>query len=258
MFSKRQTSLLEVKKTQSVKSNSNFVNAALKRGAETTSGNGALKYSSTGDVFVDQFGVVGTYKTPRSFSDISRDMELAWASDKETAIRFALYLRMVSRQTMYLDGTMTQVSQKGAEMRHEGIMRMLWLHFKDEDAFWKNIGLFISVGSWKDIFTMLSYDLIYHSWEGRKLNWDKFIKKYNLDPKQYTVDYDAMDEEFGFYSKSSSNNSGTFFNQQFTSSDEDEFWNFEVPYGEEFMEFFDNLKNSVKEDITKEISDLKE
>lgn len=174
MFSKRQTSLLEVKKTQSVKSNSNFVNAALKRSAETTSGNGALKYSSTGDVFVDQFGVVGTYKTPRSFSDISRDMELAWASDKETAIRFALYLRMVSRQTMYLDGTMTQVSQKGAEMRHEGIMRMIWLHFKDENAFWKNIGLFISVGSWKDVFTMLSYDLIYHGWEGRKLNWVKF------------------------------------------------------------------------------------
>lgn len=57
-----------------------------------------------------------------------------------------------------------------------------------------------------------------------KLNWDKFVKKYNLDPKQYSVDYDAMDEEFGFYSKSSSNNSGTFFNQQFTSSDEDEFW----------------------------------
>lgn len=174
MFSKKQTSLLEVKKTQSVKSNSNFVNAALKKSAETKSGNGALKYSSTGDVFVDQFGVVGTYKTPRSFSDISRDMELAWASDKETAIRFALYLRMVSRQTMYLDGTMTQVSQKGAEMRHEGIMRMLWLHFKDENAFWKNIGLFISVGSWKDIFTMLSYDLIYHGWEGRKLNWVKF------------------------------------------------------------------------------------
>ena len=174
MFSKRQVSLLEVKKTQSVKSNSNFVNAALKKGAETKSGNGALKYSSTGDVFVDQFGVVGTYKTPRSFSDISRDMELAWASDKETAIRFALYLRMVSRQTMYMDGTMTQVSQKGAEMRHEGIMRMLWLHFKDENAFWKNIGLFISVGSWKDIFTMLSYDLIYHGWEGRKLNWVKF------------------------------------------------------------------------------------
>ena len=174
MFSTKQNSLLEVKKTQSVKSNSNFVNAALKKGAETKSGNGALKYSTTGDVFVDQFGVVGTYKTPRSFADISRDMDLAWASDKETAVRFALYLRMISRQTMYLDGTMTQVSQKGAEMRHEGIMRMIWLHFKDENAFWKNIGLFISVGSWKDIFTMLSYDLIYHGWEGRKLNWVKF------------------------------------------------------------------------------------
>lgn len=174
MFSTKQNSLLEVKKTQSVKSNSNFVNAALKKGAETKSGNGALKYSTTGDVFVDQFGVVGTYKTPRSFADISRDMDLAWASDKETAVRFALYLRMISRQTMYLDGTMTQVSQKGAEMKHEGIMRMLWLHFKDENAFWKNIGLFISVGSWKDVFTMLSYDLIYHGWEGRKLNWNKF------------------------------------------------------------------------------------
>lgn len=39
---------------------------------------------------------------------------------------------------------------------------------------------------------------------------------------------------------------------------EDEFWNFEVPYGEEFMDFFNNLKNSVKEDITKEMSYLKE
>ena len=43
MFSKKQVSLLEVKKTQSVKSNSNFVNAALKKSAETKSGNGALK-----------------------------------------------------------------------------------------------------------------------------------------------------------------------------------------------------------------------
>ena len=57
-----------------------------------------------------------------------------------------------------------------------------------------------------------------------KLNWYKFVKKYNIDPKQYKVDYDLMDEEFGFYSKSSTNDSGTFFNQQFTSSDEDEFW----------------------------------
>ena len=172
MFSTKQKALFSTTKPSSVKST--FVQEALKNSARTLSGNGSEKFSTTGDVFVDQFGVVGTYKTPRSFSDISRDMELAWASDKETAIRFALYLRMVSRQTMYLDGTMTQVSQKGAEMRHEGIMRMIWLHFKDENAFWKNIGLFISVGSWKDIFTMLSYDLIYHGWEGRKLNWVKF------------------------------------------------------------------------------------
>jgi len=51
---------------------------------------------------------------------------------------------------------------------------MIWLHLKDETIFWDNIGLFISVGSWKDIITMLKYDLEYNGWEGRKLNWDKF------------------------------------------------------------------------------------
>ncbi|MDR1018984.1 MAG: DUF2828 family protein [Lachnospiraceae bacterium] len=81
---------------------------------------------------------------------------------------------MITRKTRYLDGSETEVPQKGAEMKHEGIMRMIWLHLKDEEVFWKNIGLFISAGSWKDIFMMLSYDLIYNGWDGRKLNWGKF------------------------------------------------------------------------------------
>lgn len=173
MFSTKRKQLFAVTPTQSVASNA-FVNAGMKKGAETLSNNGALKYSSTGDAFVDQFGTVGNYKAPRSFSDISKDMELVWTEDKLTAVKFAMYLRMISRKTMLLDGQTTSESQKGAEMRHEGIMRFIWLHTVDEEAFWKNIGLFISVGSWKDIFTMLSYDLIYNEWKGRVLNWDKF------------------------------------------------------------------------------------
>ena len=51
---------------------------------------------------------------------------------------------------------------------------MMWLHFKAPSTFWKNISLFISVGSWKDIITMLSYDLQYNGWKDRKLDWDKF------------------------------------------------------------------------------------
>jgi hypothetical protein len=55
-------------------------------------------------------------------------------------------------------------------------MRMIWLHMNAPKTFWNNVTLMIAVGSWKDIFTMLQYDLVYNGWEGRKLNWDKFGK----------------------------------------------------------------------------------
>jgi hypothetical protein len=80
---------------------------------------------------------------------------------------------MITRVTQLFSGVSTTVSQKGAEMRHEGIFRMMWLHMKAPDTFWKNITLFISVGSWKDIITMLSYDLQYNGWNDRKLNWNR-------------------------------------------------------------------------------------
>lgn len=172
MFDKKQDSLMQRKASKS-KVNA-FISAALKDGAKTSSGNGALKYSTTGNIFVDQFGKLGSYKSPRHFEDIAKDCELSWAEDPYTSVVFSMYIRMITRKTMLLDGTVTLESQKGAELKHEGIMRLLWLHFKDEDVFWKNIGLFISAGSWKDIFTMLSYDLQFHNWEGRKLNWKKF------------------------------------------------------------------------------------
>lgn len=170
--SKKKTLFATVAKTG--KTTSAFVDAALKKGAETKSGNGALKYSTTGSALVDQFGSLGEYKAPRSFKSIAHDSELLWGSDKWDTVAFSIFVRMISRETMYLDGTKTQGPQKGGELRHEGIMRFLWLYFKDEKTFWANIGLLISAGSWKDIFTMLSYDLIHHGWEGRQLNWKKF------------------------------------------------------------------------------------
>jgi len=50
-------------------------------------------------------------------------------------------------------------------------MRMIWLSQKDEDVFLDNLHLLVSVGSWKDIITMLQYDLVYNGWNGRVLNW---------------------------------------------------------------------------------------
>lgn len=153
-----------------------FVNAGLKKGAETLSGNGALKYSSSGDAFIDQFSFLGSYKKPRTFAEIEKDCEILWTMDKRKCVMFNFYIRLITRKVNLFDGSTTEISQKGAELKHEGIMRMIWLHQKDENMFWTNIGLFVSVGSWQDIIKMLQTDLIYHGWENRILNWDKFGK----------------------------------------------------------------------------------
>ena len=53
-------------------------------------------------------------------------------------------------------------------------MRMMWININHRDTFWKNFGLFVMVGSWKDVFVMLSLDLQYNGWKSRMLDWDKF------------------------------------------------------------------------------------
>jgi len=165
----------QVEKPTSVRSTASaFVNAGLKKSAETTSGNGAMKYSTTGNPFVDQFGSIGLYKEPRSFADISADCELLWATNKLLCVVFIFYLRIITRVVTLLNGISTKAVQKGAELKHEAIFRMLWLHIKAPQTFWKNIGLFVSVGSWKDIFTMLQYDLMYGGWDGKALDWKRF------------------------------------------------------------------------------------
>lgn len=150
------------------------LNAHRRKEAETLSGNGALKYATTGNPFVDQFGILGSYKKPRTFSDISHDCDVLWNEDKRHAVLFIFYIRMISRTIKFWDGSSTKSPQIGAELKHEGIMRMIWLHMKEPHIFWNNIMLFVSAGSWKDVFTMLSYDLMYNGWEDRKLNWDRF------------------------------------------------------------------------------------
>jgi hypothetical protein len=171
MFSSKRKQLFIGNKQQTT---SAFISTALKDSAVTTSGNGAKKYSTTGNPFVDQFGKIGSYRKPRDFSEIEKDCELLWAEDKQLCVLFIFYLRTINRTVQYFDGSVTSVPQKGGELKHESIMRLLWLHNKSQDTFWKNITLFITLGSWKDVITMLSYDLQYHGWEGRKLNWSKF------------------------------------------------------------------------------------
>lgn len=174
MFTNKQTTLVKNKKTKTSVNKNQFLFGAGKESAKTLSGNNALKFSTTGSDWVDQFGKLGEYKVQRSFDAISNDCSTLYAQDVETFVKFTIYLRMISRKTNIIGGKTTEKAQSGAELKHESIMRMLWLHTKNSEAFWNNLYLFVSAGSCKDIFTMLKYDLMYHGWEGRVLDWNKF------------------------------------------------------------------------------------
>lgn len=170
MFNSKQKTLF----MQKTKTTSDFLTAGMKTTAQDKSGNGAIKYNTTGNDFVDQFAKIGTYKTPRSFQDISNDMSVLF-KNPYMAMCFIFYIRLITR-VVQLFNFKTSSVQKGAGLKHEGIMRMMWVSIHHSDIFWKNINLFISIGSWKDIITMLSYDLQYNGWENRVLDWNKFGK----------------------------------------------------------------------------------
>jgi len=182
MFVNKQNTLLSPEKvseksTETRTSNTfGFIDAGLKKSAETLSGNGSLKYSTTGNPFVDQFGSMSRYKAPRPYSEIADDMVKIYSNNPYLAVCFVFFLRMITRVVSLFNGVKTEKTQKGAGLRHEGIVRMIWLHMNHKDVFWKNISLFISVGSWKDIFQMLSYDLQFNNWNNKQLDWDQFGK----------------------------------------------------------------------------------
>lgn len=146
-----------------------FILDGLKKGARIE---GGRKLSTSGSNFLDQFASTSKYLHPRSFEDISADMSTLWAQNPELTLQFTLYLRMITRKVSFPNGHVTKDVQKGQGLKNEGIMRMLWLAIYYPQTFAKNINLFISVGSWKDIITMLSLDLQYHGWRDKKLDWN--------------------------------------------------------------------------------------
>lgn len=176
MFKQKQKQLIEISQSTSgtTTMESPFVAAANKKSARTLSGNGALKYSTTGNDFVDQFGKLGSYKTPRTYEEIANDMATLWAINPLLTVCFTLFIRMITRVVVSFDGIKTASPQRGAGLKNEGIMRMMWININHRDTFWKNFGLFVMVGSWKDVFVMLSLDLQYNGWKSRMLDWDKF------------------------------------------------------------------------------------
>ena len=142
-----------------------FVKEALRVSNETVSGNGSLKYITSGDEFVDNFCSISNFKEPRSYNEIAQDMQLLWSINPLTCLKLAVYIRAITRKTI-VDSNIKE-SIKGQGLKHEGIFRFIWIAINHPEVFEKNLGIFIAVGSWKDIITMLNLDLRYNGWENR-------------------------------------------------------------------------------------------
>lgn len=184
-FNKKVSNLL----SKSTDNNANaFIKEGMKASHETTSGNGALKYSTSGNDFVDDFASIAKYKEPRSYEEVAKTMQLLYSIDKVKAVKMAIFIRLITRKSQVMKDksveTLEEV-QRGQGLKNEGIMRMLWLALNHSNVFKVNLPLFIAAGSWKDVITMMNLDLQFHGWKGKKLDWaffGKVIKAGLLNP----------------------------------------------------------------------------
>ena len=92
-------------KVEMLSKNANiFEKELFKRQHKTESGNGSVKYTTSGNPFVDDFANLGNYKTPRDYEDVATTMEQLWSVDPLTTLKESFYIRMITRQPITLNG----------------------------------------------------------------------------------------------------------------------------------------------------------
>lgn len=157
-----------------MKQTNNFVETGLKESAITVSENGAKKYKTTNNPFVDQFASISNYLLARDFKEVEKDMHLLWSLDPNNCIRLAIYIRLITRETEVFSDkkSFTLEVQNGSGMKTEGLLRMYWLGVYHKKSFFKNLALFIAAGSWKDVFDIMVFDLEMNGWNKRRLDWN--------------------------------------------------------------------------------------
>ena len=117
MFETKRNALYE-KKEKSIAEMNIFEKEMFKSKHETLSGNGALKFSTSGNPFVDDFAALGTYKEPRDISEVFATMNHLWSLDPIKTLKLTVYLRMITRNTKLFDGTKLTV-QRGQGLKAE-------------------------------------------------------------------------------------------------------------------------------------------
>lgn len=119
--------------------------------------NGAISYSTIGSNLLDQFGKAGVYRG-RNIGDVWTEQANLWAEDPESALRFPFYLRMITRQANIVGGGKTEKVQRGQGAKDESFKRMLWIAKYHPDEFYRNLWVLPIVGSWKDLWVLMSFD----------------------------------------------------------------------------------------------------
>lgn len=119
--------------------------------------NGAVSYATTNSVCVDQFGKAGSCRG-RDLDTVFAEQAALWNENKEFAVKFPFYLRMITRKTKMSDGTTTDTPQRGQGARDEAFKRLLWFAHNESDIFYQNLWLLPVVGSWKDLWVLLTMD----------------------------------------------------------------------------------------------------
>ena len=133
-----------------------FLNALASK--DTVTLNGAISNSTTNSVLVDQFGTAANYRN-RPIEKVFEDQELLWMDNKEMSVRFPFYLRMVTRKVKVHNNFVTDNVQNGQGVRDESFKRLLWFAKNQSNIFYQNIWLLPMVGSWKDLWTIMFYDI---------------------------------------------------------------------------------------------------
>ena len=141
----------------------------------TFSENGSDKYTTTGNLFLDDFSMLSKYKAPRDVDNIFETMEKLWSHDPLRTLQLTVFLRLITRKTVLFSGDKLS-TQRGQGLRHEFLGRLLWLAYEHSDTFKKNMQYFVVAGSWKDVFDLMRYDLSYNGKQHPMLDWEFMIK----------------------------------------------------------------------------------
>ena len=134
-----------------------FINAVNFKSTTLTE-NGAVTNLTSGSAIVDQFGKAGNFRG-RAIADVFEDQAKIWEENPEAALRFPFYLRMITRKVKVNASNETDKVQNGQGARDESFKRLLWIAKKHIDVFNNNIWALPLVGSWKDLWTLMYYDI---------------------------------------------------------------------------------------------------